>query len=176
MIQPDYSKITEAPGLQATAEQLGRIYHRYHFAKEYCKGKDVVEVACGSGLGLGYLSKFAKSVIGGDIDDRNLLVAREKFSDNSSVRIVKMDAQNIELPDNCCDVVLLYEAIYYLGESEKFIEESFRILRSGGVIIICSVNREWKDFHPSPFTHHYFSINELSGLVKKELKHQCYHY
>lgn len=168
MNQPEYSQITETAGLQATAEQLERIYHRYHFAKQYCLAKDVVEVACGSGMGLGYLASSAKSVIGGDIDDANLAIANQKLKNNSAIRIEKMDAHRVLLPDNSCDVVLLYEAIYYLNEPEKFINESFRILRNGGTLIICSVNKDWKDFHPSPFTHRYFSVSELVEMVKEK--------
>jgi len=46
----DYSLITEFPGLQATQEQLERLYQRYHFAKQFAPEKDVLEVACGSGI------------------------------------------------------------------------------------------------------------------------------
>lgn len=56
----DYSTVTEIPGNKISKEQLTRLYHRYHFASLFCKGKDVLEVACGGGMGLGYLAKFAK--------------------------------------------------------------------------------------------------------------------
>lgn len=170
MKQPDYSQITESPGLYATREQLERIYHRYHFSKQFCKDKDVVEVACGSGIGLGYLATFSQSVIGGDIDDKNLSVAQQLYQNNPKVRVVKMDAHAISLPDKSVDVILLYEAIYYLSEPEKFIYESSRVLRPGGMLLICSVNKDWKDFHPSPFTHRYFSIPELVSAMRQRFK------
>src|SRR5687767_13665887 len=165
MKQPDYSQITELPGLYATQEQLERIYHRYHFSRQFGESKDVVEVACGSGMGLGYLASFSKSVIGGDIDEKNLLTARELYKKHPEVRVEKMDAHNLPLPDNSCDVVLLFEAIYYLQQPEKFIEESMRVLRRGGHLIICTVNKDWKDFHPSPFIYRYFSATELNQML-----------
>src|SRR5829696_7533077 len=165
MTSPDYSQITESPGLYATQEQLERIYQRYHFSKQFCEGKDVVEVACGSGMGLGYLSTFSKSIIGGDIDNKNLLTARELYKNHPEVRVEKMDAHNLPLPDNSCDVVLLFEAIYYLQRPEKFIEESMRVLRRGGRLVICTVNKDWRDFHPSPFIYKYFSAGELHKML-----------
>ena len=170
MSQPDYSKITETPGLRATQEQLERLYHRYHFAKQFCAGKDVVEVACGSGIGLGYLASFSKMVVGGDIDQKNLRIAQLRYEHNPVIRIEEMDAHQLPFADNSMDVVILYEAIYYLVDPGKFVEESRRILRDNGTLIICSVNKEWKDFHPSPYTRDYFSAKELSLLVMKKFK------
>lgn len=166
MNHPDFSQITESPGLQVTQEQLERIYHRYHFAKNFCKGKDVIEIACGSGIGLGYLSSFSNTVSAGDIDEKNIATAVKQYKNNTKINIQKVDAHQLPYPDGSCDVVLLYEAIYYLQNPQKFIDESFRILRNGGILIIGTVNMEWKDFHPSPYTHKYFSSRELHELIQ----------
>lgn len=165
MNNPDYSEITESPGLQATQEQLERIYHRYHFAKQFAAEKNVIEIACGSGIGLSYLASVAKTVIGGDIDSTNIKTSKENCIGNKKISVEKIDAHQLPLADNSCDLVLLYEAIYYLQHPEKFIEESYRVLRSGGKLIICSVNKDWKDFHPSPFVNKYFSVPEFYSLL-----------
>ena len=71
----NYYEITETPGLKATQEQIARIYHRYHFARQFAKGKDVLEVACRSGIGLGYIAKVANKLVGGD----NISLYKEKL-------------------------------------------------------------------------------------------------
>ncbi len=78
----DYSSITESPNLQATQEQLERLYQRYYFARQYAKDKDVLEVACGSGIGLGYLAKVAHRVIGVDIEEKNVSLARNFYKED----------------------------------------------------------------------------------------------
>lgn len=161
-----YFQITEHPGLKATKEQLERIYHRYHFARKFAKGKDVLEVACGSGIGLGYLQEVANTVIGGDIDEQNVQIAREHYKNRINVQV--MDAHALPFPENSFDLLLLYEAIYYLKEPKIFIREASRVLRNGGVLIICTVNKDWKDFHPSPYTFNYFSVPELYDSLKDE--------
>src|SRR3989338_9392220 len=168
MPQPDYFQITEAPGLLATHEQLERIYHRYHFAKPFTIGKKILEIACGTGIGLRYLTQHAQSITGGDIDDYNLAIAKKNHAGISNIYIEKMDAHQLPFPDESFDLVLLYEAIYYLKDPEKFIKESYRVLRKNGMIIICTVNCSWRDFHPSPFTHNYFSIPDLQVLLSSQ--------
>jgi ubiquinone/menaquinone biosynthesis C-methylase UbiE len=160
----DYASITEAPGLKATQEQLARLYHRYRFALDYVKGKDVLEAACGTGIGLGLLARYANCVVGGDIDKKNIAIASNLYR-NDSLQIREMDVHNLPFGEKSFDVILLFEAIYYLEHPEIFVKEAYRILRRQGVLIICTVNRDWEDFHPSPYTHRYFSVPELAALL-----------
>lgn len=161
----DYFQITETPGLKATQEQIARIYHRYHFARQFAKEKDVLEVACGSGIGLGYIAKIANKVVGGDIDPKNVKLAKSYYKD---IKIGIMDAHNLPFSDKSFDLVLLYEAIYYLKEPQRFFQETKRVLRDNGILIICTVNKDWRDFHPSPYTYKYFSVPELYNLFHQE--------
>jgi SAM-dependent methyltransferase len=160
-----YSEITEIPGLKASQEQIARLYHRYRFAKSFAVGKDVLEVACGAGLGLGYLAQVAKSVVGGDLDDKNVELARKHYMDR--IPIMKMDAHSLPFPERFFDLVLLFEAIYYLQDPEKFVSEAKRVMRNGGTLIIGTVNKDWEDFHPSPYSYKYFSVPKLYELLRK---------
>lgn len=78
----DYSSIAESPNLKATQEQLERLYQRYCFARQYAKNRDVLEVACGSGIGLGYLAKVAHRVVGVDIEEKNVNLARNFYKED----------------------------------------------------------------------------------------------
>ena len=82
-----------------------------------------------------------------------------------------MDAHKLPLENNSFDVALLYEAIYYLPYPEKFVEEVNRVLKKEGVLIICTVNKDWSDFNPSPHSVHYFSAPELFSLLKSKFAH-----
>jgi ubiquinone/menaquinone biosynthesis C-methylase UbiE len=169
----NYSSITESPGMKATREQLARLYHRYRFASDFVKGKSVLEVACGSGIGLGLLAKYANHVTGGDIDKKNVFTATELYK-QENIKIQELDAHALPFEENSFDVVLLFEAIYYLEHPEVFVKEAYRILRRQGALIICTVNRDWEDFHPSPYTHQYFSVPQLAELLKDPFRDvQC---
>jgi ubiquinone/menaquinone biosynthesis C-methylase UbiE len=164
----DYLTVTEIPGNKASREQIERLFHRYHFASAFCQGKDVLEVACGAGMGLGYLEQVANRVVGGDIDEEILRYAKRHYQGRNKIEIRQLDAQKLPFEDKSFGVVLLYEAIYYLAQPEKFIDEAFRVLRSKGVLIICSANKEWSDFNPSPFSQKYFSVPEMFQLLSQK--------
>jgi SAM-dependent methyltransferase len=170
----DYASITETPGLKATREQLERLFHRYRFAAGYVAGKDLLEVACGSGIGLTFLAREAKTTVGGDLDRRNLATAADLCL-KGRITLQEMDAHALPFGKDRFDAVLLYEAIYYLERPEVFVKEAYRTLRPQGVLILCTVNKDWKDFHPSPYTHRYFSVPQLTELLRPPFRDvHCY--
>jgi len=159
-----FSNVTEIPGSFATREQLSMIITRYNLAKKYSNNKDVLEVACGSGIGIPYLKDVAKSVCGCDIDPKLVSIAKEISINMDNVDIKKGDAQNLPYIDKSFDVVIIFEAIYYLNDLTKFFSEVNRVLRSEGLLIISSVNPDWHGFNPSPFSTKYFNLDELNSI------------
>jgi SAM-dependent methyltransferase len=137
---------------------------RYALARDHGDSKDVLEVACGSGIGLGMLARRARRVVGGDFTDSLLRIARRQYG--VRIPLVRLDAQALPFARESFDVVLLYEAIYYLRRVERFLAEAQRVLRPEGALIVCTVNREWSDFNPSPFSSRYYSASELIGLFE----------
>jgi SAM-dependent methyltransferase len=133
-----------------------------------CRGKaDVLEAACGAGQGLGYLAaKVSGTVTGCDIDDKNLDYARKTYLGRKNIRLLRLDAHAMNLPDSSFDAVILYEAVYYLAEPSRFIAEALRVLRPGGIIVIVSANKDSSGFNPSPHSLKYFSAPELRQLLE----------
>jgi SAM-dependent methyltransferase len=161
----EYLTVTEAPGNNASEEEITRLHHRYHFASLLCRDKDVLEAACGPGMGLGYLGRVAKKVVGGDIDARILAIAERHYAGRPNIEVRRFDAQEMPFVDGSFDVVLMFEAIYYLPDPYRFWEEAKRVLRPGGVLVVCTVNREWADFNPSPYSVGYYSAVELQRML-----------
>jgi ubiquinone/menaquinone biosynthesis C-methylase UbiE len=161
----DYTTVTEIPGNRVTREQLERMFHRYAFAAQFSEGRDVLEVACGAGMGLGYLAKKAKRVVGGDYTDNLVKMAKEYFKEK--LPVLRLDAHGLPFRNQCLDVLILYEAIYYLTEPETFFREARRVLRNEGVLLLGTVNKDWSEFNPSPFSTSYFSVPELSESLQK---------
>lgn len=160
----DYTEVTEVAGDKVSREQLRRIYTRYYFARQYCEGKDVLEVGCGSGQGLGYLAKVANKVIGSDYSETLLNLTHKHYKDR--IPLVRLDAQFLPIKDQSFDVAILFEAIYYLKDPESFIGESIRVLRPGGTLLMCNPNKDLPDFNPSPHSYCYFSAPDFAELFK----------
>jgi SAM-dependent methyltransferase len=165
ILRPDFSTVTEQPAQGATRLQLAMLSTRYGWAAGHAAGKDVAEIACGAGLGLGWIARTARSVQAGDLDAINCRVAQETYACREKIRISHIDALDLPFRDASLDLLLLFEAIYYLPDAEAFLCQALRVLRPGGTLLISTVNPEWSGFNPSPFHTCYFSATELKDLL-----------
>lgn len=161
----DFSSVSERPGSPATREQLARLYHRYHTAAQYSRDRRILEAACGAGLGLGYLADRSESVVGGDFTESLLKTAQSCYL--GRIPLVRLDAQSLPFQNYSFDLVVMFEAVYYLDQPERFFEESRRVLAPGGTLLLGTVNKDWAEFTPSLFSTKYFSIPGLRDLLRR---------
>ena len=89
-------------------------------------------------------------------------MARRHYGERIALR--RFDAQDMPFEDNSFDVVILFEAIYYLPSAELFIDECKRVLRPGGKVLITSANKDLYDYNPSPHAHADYGVRELFEL------------
>lgn len=163
--QSDFTTVTELPGIGATPETLSMLFTRYAVAAELGEGKDVLEVACGPGIGLGYLLKHARSLTAGDYDPR--IVAQAQSQYEGRLRILELDAMSLPLADQSYDLVILLEALYFVPAPEKFFAEAKRVLRPGGKLFLATPNPQYKSFNPAPFTSKYYTAAEFTDVLGK---------
>jgi ubiquinone/menaquinone biosynthesis C-methylase UbiE len=157
--------VTERPGQAASGIQLEMLAARYAWAASQAYGKEVLEAGCGAGLGLPIVARVARSVHAGDVDEENLRAADRACAEESNVQLGLFPAEQLPFPDESFDLVLLFEAIYYVPDAPRFFKDAHRVLRRGGSLLIVTVNPAWTGFNPSPFSVHYFSTDELlAGL------------
>lgn len=161
-----FSTVTEVLGLRASAEQMAMLTTRYHLARQYAPDKDDLEVACRSRMGLGYLARKARRVVGGDLDAQNLNFARRAYQDRANIEVTWLDARELHFGDSSFDLVLLYEALYYISGPERFLAEAQGVLRPTGKLLLVTVNCEWPGFSPSPCSVRYYSASELLAVVR----------
>lgn len=162
-VQSDFRAQTEVAGEEVTQEQVDRMVRRYAWAGTYCAGKDVIEVACGSGQGLGHLLALSSSLRAGDVSPDFVSSVRRTYGDRFPVDV--LDAHRLPYPDRTADVVLLFEAMYYLRSPDAFLAECARVLRPGGKVLLATANKDLYDFAPSPHSHRYHGAADLPGLL-----------
>jgi SAM-dependent methyltransferase len=161
----DFSSVTELPGSRATSEQLTMIQTRYATAAALADGRRVLEVAAGPGRGLGLLKRKAARVVGGDYTFSLVKQARAHYGPR--IPVLQFDAQAMPFRNGSFDLVIFFEAIYYVPDAERAIAEARRVLSPGGVLLICSANREWEGFSASPYSTRYFTASELGALLAR---------
>jgi ubiquinone/menaquinone biosynthesis C-methylase UbiE len=161
-----FETVTELPGNKAHQEQIDAMRTRYEWAASFCANKDVLEIACGAGLGLGLIGNKAKSVIGGDIDPLVLDFAEKQYK-NKNIKVISNSAEKFKINNKSVDVIICFEAIYYFKTLNEFLSETQRTLRKNGVLLISSVNCNWHGFNPSKFYQRYYSIEALKEELAK---------
>jgi SAM-dependent methyltransferase len=124
----------------------------------------VLEVACGAGAGLGLLAGAARSFCAVDYTQAVLQVAAAHYG--RRVPLAQADAQQLPFADGSFDLILCFEAIYYLPDYRRFLRECHRLLAPGGQVLISLSNPSWPDFVPGTMTVHYPPAPELAeGLA-----------
>jgi ubiquinone/menaquinone biosynthesis C-methylase UbiE len=162
----DFSGITERSGVMASKEQLSILLTRYDLARSYSINKEVLEIACGSGVGLSYLGKVATRLCAGDIDSSNVELARVSVEGLDNIEVDIIDAHKLDFPNASFDTVILFEAIYYLSDIDAFMSEVKRVLKPGGNLVISSVNCEWPGSNPSPYSTKYYTAKEMYEILR----------
>lgn len=104
-------------------------------------GQTVLDVACGTGL----VSLAAARAVGPqgqviacDLSGRMVDAARQRARDAGigHLRVARMDAECLDLPDGSVDVALCALGLMYLPDPGQALREMRRVLRPGGHVVL----------------------------------------
>ncbi len=137
----------------------------YRFAAQFCKGKAVLDVGCGTGYGTSFLAESAKTVIGIDLSRQALSYARRCYT-KSNLEFRKMNAESLELGDRSFDFIISTENFEHLNDHRSNLREMSRVLTDEGMLLLATPNTEM--FHGMSLPHHTheFSYDELSEILQ----------
>jgi len=117
--------------------EVQQIISRYQFASKFVEGKDVLEVACGSGYGGYYfMSKGAKTVTCGDLSESAIAYGKLNYV-KKGLGFQVLNAAKLPFPDSSFDVIVSIETLEHVAGYEDFIRECGRVLKESGVFV-CS--------------------------------------
>lgn len=164
-------------GERMTAAVAGQIaiehYHRYLFARSFCLGKDVLDVASGEGYGSAQLAQVARSVIGIEYAEATASRSHRNFP-RGNLRFVSGDARRLPLPDASIDVVVSFETIEHFAGQEAFVAEARRVLRPDGCFIVSTPDRDNYTPTGAPTNSHHvreLSRREFAALLSRHFTH-----
>jgi ubiquinone/menaquinone biosynthesis C-methylase UbiE len=113
---------------------------RYIFASQFTANRVVLDVACGSGYGAGYLArKGARLVIGGD-RAAGAIYEAVRYYKKDGPEFALLDATRLPYRDGSFDVMISFETIEHIAEYEKFLGECRRVLRNNSTFICSTPN------------------------------------
>lgn len=140
---------------------------RYAFALPFVGNRSVLDIACGTGYGLGILQGTARRVTGVDIDITGASEAKKECAINSSVLLA--DGLRLPFREESFDTVTSFETLEHLHDRSGFLAELRRVLRTGGHLVLSTPNANYtapvNGTPANPF--HVFEYNP--GELEREL-------
>ena len=97
----------------------------------------VLDVGCGSGWAARLLAKqaIAGHVIGIDVSDEMVRVAREQSRDFANLEFQVASAENLPFPDDTFTHAFSMESLYYYADISEAVGEIARVLKPGGLFV-----------------------------------------
>ncbi len=100
--------------------------------------KKILNIGCGNGYFEFLIAKNAKEIIGIDIKEEDLLVAREECRNLENVNFTKANIIQDNFPENSSDIIVLFDVIEHLPKDSepKALKKIHKILKHNGKIVI----------------------------------------
>ncbi len=137
---------------------------KYAFAAKHVAGADVLDLGCGSGLGLELFQRSGcRSAFGVEISAQALNFDPDRYA-SAGVFFIQADACSMPIADKSIDVVVALEVIEHTSHPHKLLAESARVLRPGGVCICSTPNLEVSR-NENPFHVQEFSIDQFERML-----------
>jgi len=115
---------------------------------EYAQ-KDVLEIGCGLGLDLAQYARGGARVVGTELSEVSLQLARQCFAAYGLPGVFLVaDAENLPFAEAAFDLVYAHGVLHHTPNTEKAIAEIYRVLRPGGRTLVMlyhkhSLNYYW---------------------------------
>ncbi|MGE4070717.1 MAG: class I SAM-dependent methyltransferase [Lysobacterales bacterium] len=126
--------------------------HRYAYAVDFCRGKRVLDAACGEGYGSALLAQTSASVLGLDVDAAAVAHAQQRYRSRPGLSFMQQDVTALEqLPEASFDVIVSFETLEHVYEQERMLAGFRRLLAPDGVLLISSPDKhtysDLRDYH-----------------------------
>lgn len=118
----------------------------------------VLDVGCGSGYSVNYLSEKGFDATGIDSSEEMINLGKERYKD---INIKVMDANNLDFPNNYFDLILFECSLSVMKNSEKILEDCRKLLKKNGIILLSDFFFKQTGIYDDTYTLNYW--NKLFG-------------
>jgi len=176
-VNPHQDDIAWQAALKTGKEQMGNLEVNLRFLEETdCFKADhrTLEVGCGIGTVVHWLSQKGVKAFGGDISETAIEYGRQKYP---GLPLEVESAEKLNRKDSEFDAVLSFDVMEHLHHIDKHLREVGRVLKPNGLYLFQTPNKysnalfetvrsrslQWKRYHPS--------LHTPRQLKKRLLKH-----
>jgi SAM-dependent methyltransferase len=138
---------------------------KYEFARGYVHGL-VIDVACGVGYGTDFLAPSTGMIVGVEIADEAIAIARERYRKDNAW-FVQGDAAQLPFPNAVADVITCFEGIEHFRDPEAHLGEVVRVLKRDGAYLVSTPH---PDANPhgeeNPYHLHEFEPERFGFMLR----------
>ena len=122
-------------------------YEKIDYLRDYVgfskyKGKKVLEIGCGVGIDLLQFARSGSDVSAVDLTPNGIQLATANLAREGYQGDLRVgNAESLDFPDRSFDVVYSHGVLHHTVDTEKSIDQVYRVLRTGGEAIIMLYNR-----------------------------------
>jgi ubiquinone/menaquinone biosynthesis C-methylase UbiE len=139
--------------------------NRYQFVTSRMKkyaASNIFDKGLNLGTGEGdydrMIAAYCQELTGCDVNEEDLVHARALNAGVMNLKYEVNNALSLSYPEQTFDLIVSCEVIEHVGQPEKMVQEMFRVLKPGGVVIMTFPSREF------PVT--YDPINRIWQLTR----------
>lgn len=159
----DQNKLLSTVGDMALKRRVNRILDQL----ELKGGERILEVGCGNGYYLNVLNRLGLNLKLTGIDNDNLaLKDAKRFIGDKKIKLILTDANKLPLENNFFDRVIISEVIEHIENEQKVLDEIFRVLKPGGIMVLTTCNIDYPFlWDPINWTlQHFFNTHIKAGF------------
>lgn len=172
-LEPTGERLIEEHYLDSPSAYVIYLMHiaGYRYAEQYCRGKQVLDLGCGSGYGSAMIAKVAKSVHAVDVSEEAVAYAKSHYPQENLCFASIEPGKRLSCADQSFDVVLSFQVIEHVLDDSGYLAEVARLLREDGTLLLITPNRAHRLFAgQKPWNRWHlreYSISSLSRLASK---------
>lgn len=174
--------LTEQPMMEASPWRhhlkkrrtyVEQIFRRELAARGIAKAGSVLDLGCGDGTTMHWLSAFADQLYGSDYNAVRLARAQKRFPD---AKLLLADILDYPAFDNSFDAIFFNHVIEHIPDDRRALDEAYRILAPGGFMILGTPNEGswwWQhaykrapDILASTDHVHFYTGNTIAGKTR----------
>jgi len=120
-----------------------------------------VDIGTGTGRMLTLFAPLSKQAEGIDLSHKMLNVARANISKAGieNARLRQGDATAMPFEDSCADLVILHQVLHFVDTPEQVLQETARILRPGGRLLIVDFAPHELEFLRTEHAHRHLGMH-----------------
>jgi 2-polyprenyl-3-methyl-5-hydroxy-6-metoxy-1,4-benzoquinol methylase len=178
LVNPDTFQTKEEYALHLVGKSA------YNQATRLANNKTVLDFGCNTGFGTEMISSTAKKIVGVDISERALGIAKNRYI-HPNIEFAQIDGVTLPFNDQEFDLVVSFQVIEHIIDYSNYLGPIKRVLKPDGFVLFSTPNAEirldpgmkpWNKFHVREFIHleldtllrEYFPCVKVMGLEANE--------